>query len=311
MMRADAQKGEQKRLEQTNRYYKSPADALYMALVYLVAGFSLLSVLVPIVYVLAASFSTPEAIMAGKVRFWPVDFTLAGYRAVFTHPMLMAGFRNSLLYTAVGTTLNVFMTVVAAYPLSRSDLKIRGGVMFLFSFTMLFGGGMIPNYLLVRNLGLIDSIGALILPGAMSVWNVIIMRTYFQTNLPQEMLESASIDGCDDFRFLLRIALPLSVPILAVQVLLYAVGHWNAFFNAMLYINTPDKYPLQLVLRDVLVQNNAAAMTADIIRQMEREQMRYLLQYATIVVACIPVMILYPFIQRYFTRGIMVGAIKG
>ncbi len=299
------------RAERPGRYYKTVPDRLYMLLIHLLCAFSLLCVLVPIVYVLAASFSTPEAIMAGKVRFWPVDFTLAGYRAVFTHPMLMTGFRNSLVYTAVGTTLNVFLTVIAAYPLSRDDLRFRSPVMFLFSFTMLFGGGMIPNYLLVRNLGLLDSIGALILPGAMSVWNVIIMRTYFQTNLPKEMLESASMDGCDDFGFLLRIALPLSVPILAVQVLLYAVGHWNAFFNAMLYINSPAKYPLQLVLRDVLVQSNSAAMTQDIVRQMEREQMKYLLQYSTIVVACIPVMILYPFIQRYFTRGIMVGAIKG
>ncbi|NLG24308.1 MAG: carbohydrate ABC transporter permease, partial [Clostridiales bacterium] len=248
---------------------------------------------------------------SAKVFLWPVEFTLRGYKMVVEHEMLPTGFGNTILYTSVGTCINLAMTILAAYPLSRKDLKIRHAVIFLFAFTMLFNGGMIPTYLLVRDLGMIDTLWAMVIPNAMAIWNVIVTRTYFQSTIPDDMLESANIDGCDDIRFLLKMVLPLSVPIIAVNVLLYAVGHWNSYFNAMLYLNDTKHYPLQLVLRDILIQDDTAGVSMDVTKQLERQKTRYLLQYSTIVVGTVPVMLLYPLIQRYFVSGIMVGAIKG
>ena len=291
--------------------YNSLSDHVTMAFVYFFTIFMVVVILIPLVFVVAASFSSPDALLSAKVFLWPVDFTLRGYRMVIEHEMLPTAFRNTFLYTILGTSINVVMTVLAAYPLSRKDLKIRNAVMMLFAFTMLFNGGMIPTYLLVRNLGLLDTIWAMVLPNAMAVWNLIITRTYMQTTIPGEMLESANIDGCDDFTFLLKMVIPLSVPIIAVNILLYAVGHWNSYFNAMMYLNNNKLYPLQLVLRDILIQDDTAGMSMDVSKQLEKQQTRYLLQYTTIVVGTVPVMLLYPFIQRYFVTGMMVGAVKG
>ena len=291
--------------------YNSLSDHITMGVVYALTIIMVVVILVPLVFVVAASFSSPEALLSAKVFLWPVDFTLRGYKMVIDHEMLTTGFKNTFTYAILGTVINIIMTVLAAYPLSRKDLKIRNAVMMLFAFTMLFNGGMIPTYLLVRQLGLIDTIWAMVLPNALAVWNLIITRTYFQTTIPDEMLESANIDGCDDFKFLWKMVIPLSVPILAVNVLLYAVGHWNSYFNAMLYINDNQLYPLQLVLRDILIQDDTAGMSMDVTKQLEKQQTRYLLQYSTIVVGTVPVMLLYPLIQRYFVTGIMVGAVKG
>jgi putative aldouronate transport system permease protein len=282
-----------------------------MVLVFSLSILFSMAILVPLIFVVAASFSSPDALMAGQVLLWPVEFNLRGYTMVLEHKMLITGFTNTLIYAGAGTVINVVLTILAAYPLSRRDLKIRNPVMFLFAFTMLFSGGMIPLYLLVRDLKLINTRWAMLLPNAMAVWNVIITRTYFQSSLPDEMLESANIDGCDDFRFLWKIALPLSVPIIAVNVLLYAVGHWNSYFNALIYLNDNALYPLQLVLRDILIQDDTAGISMDVTKQLEQQRLRYLLQYSTIVVATVPVAILYPFVQKYFVSGIMVGAIKG
>lgn len=293
------------------KLYNAPSDHITMVVVYAFTFLMALCVLVPLIFVVAASFSSPDALLSAKVFLWPVDFTLRGYKMVIEHEMLPTGFKNTLIYAGLGTSINIIMTVLAAYPLSRKDLKIRNAVMMLFAFTMLFNGGMIPTYLLVKSLGLIDTIWAMVLPNALAVWNLIITRTYFQTTIPDEMLESANIDGCDDFKFLLKMVIPLSVPILAVNVLLYAVGHWNSYFNAMLYLNDNTLYPLQLVLRDILIQDDTAGMSMDVTKQLEKQQTRYLLQYSTIVVGTVPVMLLYPLIQRYFVTGIMVGAVKG
>lgn len=293
------------------KLYNSPSDRITMFLVYALTIIMALCVLVPLLFVVAASFSSPEALLSAKVYLWPYDFTLRGYKMVIEHDMLPTGFKNTIIYACVGTTINIIMTVLAAYPLSRKDLKIRNAVMMLFAFTMLFSGGMIPTYLLIKQLGLIDTIWAMVLPNAMAVWNLIITRTYFQTTIPDEMLESANIDGCDDIRFLVKMVIPLSVPIIAVNILLYAVGHWNSYFNAMMYLNDNHMYPLQLVLRDILIQDDTAGMSMDVTKQLERQQTRYLLQYSTIVVGTLPVMLLYPFIQRYFVTGIMIGAVKG
>ncbi|HHX21212.1 MAG TPA: carbohydrate ABC transporter permease [Clostridiales bacterium] len=293
------------------KLYRAPTDYLYMVLVFSLSILFSMAILVPLIFVVAASFSSPDALMAGQVLLWPVEFNLRGYTMVLEHKMLITGFTNTLIYAGAGTVINVVLTILAAYPLSRRDLKIRNPVMFLFAFTMLFSGGMIPLYLLVRDLKLINTRWAMLLPNAMAVWNVIITRTYFQSSLPDEMLESANIDGCDDFRFLWKIALPLSVPIIAVNVLLYAVGHWNSYFNALIYLNDNALYPLQLVLRDILIQDDTAGISMDVTKQLEQQRLRYLLQYSTIVVATVPVAILYPFVQKYFVSGIMVGAIKG
>ena len=300
-------------MKQSNKLlrYNSVSDHVTMVFVYAFTIFMVLVILIPLVFVVAASFSSPTALLSAKVFLWPVDFTLRGYKMIIEHDMLPTGFKNTFIYAILGTSINVVMTMLAAYPLSRKDLKIRNAVMMLFAFTMLFNGGMIPTYLLVRNLGLLDTVWAMVLPNAMAVWNLIITRTYIQTTIPGEILESASIDGCDDFTFLIKMVIPLSVPIIAVNVLLYAVGHWNSYFNAMMYLNDNKRYPLQLVLRDILIQDDTAGVSMDVTKQLEKQQTRYLLQYTTIVVGTVPVMLLYPLIQRYFVTGIMVGAVKG
>lgn len=293
------------------RAFTTPADHLYMTLVYLLTGFATVVVLVPLIFVVAASLSSPDALLSAKVFLWPVEFTTRGYRMAFENKMLLTGFRNTFFYAVVGTSINIVCTILAAYPLSRKDFRPRNVIMFLFAFTMLFNGGMIPTYLIVKDLHMIDTFWAMVIPNAISVWNIIIMRTYFQTNIPDELLESAGLDGCDDITFLIKMVLPLSVPIIAVNVLLYAIGHWNSFFNALIYLNSNNLFPLQIALRDILIQNEQGSMSMDVAKQLEQQKTKYLLQYSTIVVSTIPVMLLYPLIQRYFVTGIMVGAIKG
>lgn len=292
------------------KQYTRPTDHLFMTIVYAFCAIALIAILIPLIFVVAASFSSPDALLSAKVFLWPVDFTLRGYKMVFDHDLLPLSFWNSIVYTVVGTVINLVLTVLAAYPLSRKDLAVRNPIMMLFAFTMLFNGGMIPTYLLARDLGMLDTMWAILLPTAISVWNLIITRTYFQTSIPQEILESASIDGCNDFQFLIRMVIPLSVPILAVNVLLYAVGHWNSYFNEMIYLSTNTKFPLQLILRDILL-NDQSAGTMDVTEQLERQKTQYLLQYSSMVVGTMPLMLLYPAVQKYFIKGIMVGAVKG
>lgn len=291
--------------------YSAPTDKLYMVLAYGLTILACLVILVPLIFIVAASFSSPEALLSARVFLWPVEFNLRGYKMILEHSQLIVGFKNTFMYTIVGTCINIVMTILAAYPLSRKDLKIRGFVMFMFAFTMLFNGGMIPTYLQIKNLGLLDTFWAMVLPTAMTVWNVIITRTFFQSSIPDEMLEAANIDGCDDFQFLIRMVLPLSVSIIAVNVLLYAIGHWNRYFEAMLYLNKTERYPLQLVLRDILIQDETAGVSMDVAKQLEKQKTRYLLQYSTIVVSTVPIMLMYPLVQRYFVTGMMVGAVKG
>ena len=293
------------------RYYSSVSDHIYRIFAYAFCIVSVSAVMIPLIFVVAASFSSPRALLSAEVFLWPVDFNIRGYTMVLEHPMLMRSLWNSVQYTAVGTLINVVMTVLAAYPLSRRDLKARNAVMYLFAFTMLFNGGLIPTYMLIRNLGLLNTFWVMVIPGAISVWNLIITRTYFQVAIPSELHESAGLDGCDDFRFLLKIAVPLAAPIIAVNVLLYAVAHWNSFFHALVYLTDNMRFPLQLILREILIQDDITGMAVDIREQLERQETRFLLQYSTIVVSTVPVMLLYPFIQRYFVKGIMVGAIKG
>ena len=293
------------------KLYQSPADKVLMALTWILLIFVLVMLLVPILFILASSFSSPSAVSAGKVLLWPVDFSLVGYEVIFQSPNIIQAFINSVEYTVVGTIVSVSLTLLAGYPLARRDLKIRKYVMFLFTVTMFFSGGMIPTYLVVSKLGLIDSFWAMILPSAMGVWNVILIKTYIQSSIPNEIFESAAIDGCSDWKYFLHMVIPLSKPIIAVMVLLYAVGKWNDFFSGLLYLNDTAKQPLQLLLRNVLVTNDSGSLSMSLAQQMNRQELKTQLQYSLIIVSSLPVMILYPFIQKYFVQGIMVGSIKG
>lgn len=291
----------------------STGDRAFLAVNYIVLTIFLLIVLYPIVYVVSASFSDPKALMAGKVWLLPVNPTLEAYKATFQYERIWTGFGNSLIYAVAGTCLNIFMTIIAAYPLSRKDLAGRNAITMVFAFTMWFSGGLIPQYLLVRDLGLLDTRWAIILPAALNVWNMIITRTYFQTNIPDELLESAKLDGCNDFKFILKIAIPLSAPIIAVIALFYAVYHWNSYFNAFIYLSDRNLFPLQLILREIILLNQADDILTGFNLQ-EAENRRYmaeLLKYSTIVVSSLPMIIAYPFVQKFFIKGIMVGAIKG
>jgi multiple sugar transport system permease protein/putative aldouronate transport system permease protein len=231
---------------------------------------------------------------------------------VFETPTVWIGYRNTIFYTVAGTAINIFMTMLAAYPLARKDLAGRKLIMFLFTFTMIFNGGMIPTYLLMSNLRLINTRGAMLLPGAINVMNMIITRTFIQSTIPDTLLDAAQIDGCDDFRYLTAVVLPLSKTIIAVIGLYYAVYHWNAYFNAFLYLTDPDLYPLQLYLREILLMNtmNTSQITDPELEEAMRG-MADLIKYALIVVSTAPILCIYPFIQKYLIRGVMIGAIKG
>lgn len=292
---------------------ESKADRLFTITNYLLLSMVLVIVLYPLIYILSASFSSTEAVTTGKVWLWPVDFSLEGYKAVFRHPHIMTGFMNSLFYMVVGTTVNVTLTILAAYPLSRKDFSGRSIFMLLFIFTMIFDGGLIPRFLLVKDLGLLDTRWALILPTALTVWNVMIAKTYFSNTIPVELLQAAQIDGCNDFKFLWKIVLPLSMPIIAVISLFYAVGHWNQFFNALIYLKDQSLYPLQLVLNEILVQSQ---ISMDMMNSTQAEELANitgladLLKYSLIVVASVPVLAIYPFVQKHFVKGVMIGSVK-
>jgi putative aldouronate transport system permease protein len=292
----------------------STGDRIFMAFNYLALTALLVVVLYPLIYIVSASFSDARAVTAGRVWLLPVSPTLAGYTAIFKNKYLVSGFANSVFYTGAGTLISVVLTMLAAYPLSRPDLPGRGLITFLFFFTTLFSGGLIPTYLVVRSLHMLDTRWAMLLPGALSVWNILIMRTYFQLTIPRELFEAAQLDGADDFTYLRTIVLPVSGPIIAVIALFYAIGHWNSFFNALIYLQSKELWPLQLVLREILVQNqiDPGMMAGLDAREMAmRQQLRELLKYSLIVVATAPLLTVYPFVQRHFVKGIMLGSVKG
>lgn len=291
-------------------------DRLFYLVITLITGILFISVCYPLLFILAASLSSPQAIYAGRVFIWPVGLNLSAYRLVFANKDIFTGLFNTIEYTALGTVINVSMVMVAAYPLARSELPGRKFLMVVFTVTMYFHGGLIPSYLLVQKLGLIDTAWALVLPGALPVYRMIVARTFLQVNVPQDLLQASQIDGCNDFSFFFRIVLPLSKAILAVTALFAAVGHWNAYFSAMLYINTRSKVPLTLILRDILVQSNfmlSAAQTQMLDPEMAEATQRAaeVMKYALIVVTTVPMLAMYPFAQKYFMKGVLVGSLKG
>lgn len=265
--------------------------------------------LYPLYFVVIASFSNPDLTYAGKVVFLPKGITFAGYQTILGNSRLWLSYRNTLVYTSLGTTVNLALTLPAAYALSRKRFKARVILNLVMLFTMFFSGGLIPTYLLVRDLGLIDSLWAVILVSGVSVWNLIIARTYFSGNIAEELEESAFLDGCSHIRFFLAIALPLSKVIIVVLGLFYGISHWNGYFNALIYLNSTSKYPLQLFLREVLVQQQTLSMEPGMAAGMRHTAT--LVKYAMIVIASGPMLLMYPFLQKYFVKGVMIGSIKG
>ena len=251
----------------------------------------------------------------GEVFLLPKDITLEGYKMILEYKPIWTGYRNTVFYTVIGTLINVFLTVTCAYSLSKKDLVGRSFFMKLFTFTMFFNGGLIPTYLVIKQLNIINTVWAMWLPVAVSVWNVIICKTYFESSIPYELQEAASSDGCSDIGILLRIVLPLSKPILAVLALFYAVSHWNTYFNALIYLNNENLYPLQLFLRRILIMDQMTDMMGadpELVEQLiRRMELKDSMKFGIIVVSSLPIICVYPFIQKYFVKGVMVGAVKG
>ena len=294
-----------------NKVNESPIDRIFMFFNALVLLVITVAILLPLIFIVSASFSSAEAVIAGKVTLWPVDFSLLGYETIFEHKKVWDGFGNSLFYTVFGTLFNVVMTIIAAYPLSRQDLVGRRVITIAFIFTMLFSGGLIPTYMVVRDLGLLNTRWAMILPTGIGVFNLLITITFFRTTIPPELIEAARIDGANDFRTFGSVVLPLARPIIAVLVLFYAVNHWNSYFQALIYLKDQELFPLQIVLREILIENSIdASMLIDIEDLIVREGLRELLKYSLIVVASVPVLIIYPFVQRHFVKGMMIGSVK-
>lgn len=268
----------------------------------------------PLWFVVIASFSSPTAVWNGEVLLWPVDFSLECYKAILKYSDIWLGYRNTIFYTAAGTIVNLIMTVLIAYPLSQKTFMMKNFFTVMFMFTMYFSGGLIPAYLVVQKVGIVNTIWAMILPGAVSFFNVIITRTYFQTSIPDSLQEAAAIDGASSWVYLIKIIIPLSKPILAVMALYYGVAHWNSFFNALIYLNDRELYPLQLFLRNILINNTFSAdlmSGLDIESMIEKARLAETMKYGIIIVSAAPLLCVYPFIQKYFVKGVMIGAIKG
>ncbi len=289
----------------------SKFDRTFTIIGNLLLALFVIAIIVPMVYIVIASFMNPVTLQNSGISFQLKDWTLTAYKRVMSNKMIWVGFGNAILYSGVFTLVSVFVTLLCAYPMSRADFRGRKFFNLIFVITMFFNGGLIPTYLLISNLGLVDSMWALILPGAFSVWNMIIARTYFG-NLPKELREAAEVDGADDLTYFFKILIPLSKPLIMVLVLWVFVGMWNSYFDAMIYLNSESKQPLQLVLRAILIQSQPQpGMIADMQSTAARAQLAELLKYATIIISSIPLFIMYPFFQKYFEDGIMIGSVKG
>ncbi len=300
-----------RRPRKSRRVQETRVDRMFLFCTYLLLCTFLAVVLLPLLNILASSFSDPIAVSSGRVLFWPVDFSLRGYEVALGDPQVVTGFINSLIYTGVGAFISVTLTIALAYPLSRKSLFGRGPVMGAVVFTMLFSGGLIPTYLVIQQLGMLDTRWSMVIPQAIGVWQVVIASTYFRTMIPDELYEAAQLDGCGDLRFLWKVALPLAKPMIAVVALMYAITQWNSYFDALIYLKDADLYPIQLVLRNILILNTNPNGASNAAQMLERQQLADLLKYSLIVIASVPVLLIYPFVARYFTKGIMIGAIKG
>ena len=294
---------------------ESKGDRVFNAINITVVNLFFLIVLYPLYFVVICSFSNPNAVAAGEVWFWPKQVTLDAYKTVFKNDDILMGYRNTIFYTVVGTIVNLFFTLTAAYALSKKNFMGRNVIMFLIVFTMYFSGGMIPTYLTVRDLGLLNTWWAMILPAGISTYNLIIARTFFQNGVPAEVEEAARIDGCSTIQTFAKIVLPLSKALLGVLTLYYAVAHWNSYFSALIYLTSArEKIPLALVLREILILNtmkSAGGASIDEELAVYYANLANLLKYALIIVSSAPLLIVYPFLQKYFDKGVMLGSVKG
>lgn len=289
----------------------STQDKLLLIIGYVLLGLFVIAIVVPLIYIVVASFMDPITLQNKGITFDFNKWTTTAYERVMTNAQIWIGFKNAVIYSILFTVVSVAVTLLAAYPLSRADFKGKGFFNIIFMITMFFGGGLIPTYLVVSNLGLVDSMWAVILPGAFSVWNMTIARTYYR-GIPQELREAADVDGASELTFFFKILLPVCTPVIAVLTLWQFVGMWNSYFDAMIYLNDSARQPLQLVLRSILIQNQPeSGMIADMQSTAARAQLAELLKYATIIISSLPLLIMYPFFQKYFDSGIMAGAVKG
>lgn len=289
----------------------STQDKVLLTIGYVLLGLFVVAIIVPMIYIVVASFMDPITLQNKGITFDFSKWTTTAYERVMTNSQIWIGFKNAVLYSVLFTVVSVAVTLLAAYPLSRADFRGKGFFNVIFMITMFFGGGLIPTYLIVSNLGLVDSMWAVILPGAFSVWNMTIARTYYR-GIPQELREAADVDGASELTFFFKILLPVCTPVIAVLTLWQFVAMWNSYFDAMIYLNDSAKQPLQLVLRSILIQNQPeSGMIADMQSTAARAQLAELLKYATIIISSLPLLIMYPFFQKYFDSGIMAGAVKG
>lgn len=291
---------------------RSGSDRAFNTILMVIFSIFLVIIMYPLIFVVSSSFSSGQAVSTGKVLLWPVDFSLIGYELVFAHKAVWTGYANTIFYTFAATFVNVIMTILAAYPLSRKNLQGRKWYLIYYMIPMFFGGGLIPTYILMSNLGLVNSRWIMILSGALGLGNMVIMRTYFQTSIPNELLESAKMDGISDIGYLLKIVLPLSKANISVITLYYLVGHWNSYFTAMIYFRDRELFPLQLVLRDILNATKVdASMIADGELLAQLAGSTDVMKFALIVVSSVPMIVLYPFVQKFFEKGVMMGSLKG
>ena len=289
-------------------------DIIYTTVVYVCLSAILMFILYPLVYVVSASFTEANDVLSGKMVLFPTSFTLATYQKIFAYKDIWTGFANSAFYVIVGTALSLFCTLTAAYPLSRRDFVLKGFIMKVYAVTLFFGGGLIPYFLVVKGLGMYNSRFSQIIPSAVSVWNIVLVRTYFLMNIPNDLLDAAKVDGCNNLRFFVQIALPLSTPIIAVMIMYYGLGKWNSYFDALIFLDSPSKYPLSLILRTLLVGSQMDQITggsvggSDMVEQLNAIEG---MKYGVIVVASVPMVVLCTMTQKYFQKGIMVGSLKG
>jgi len=293
------------------------ADKIFLVCVYLFLFIALIVVLYPLIYIISASVSDPSYVNSGEMVLLPRGFTLEGYRLIFDNQDIWRGYANTIYYTALGTSINLIVTIPCAYALSRPEFHGKKFFTTFMLITMFVSGGMIPTYILIMDLGMLDTVWALVLPGATSVFNIVVTRTFFQSTIPREMEEAAIVDGCSDFVLFIKVILPLSTPIIAVMALFYGVGHWNSWFSAMIYLSDRARFPLQLILREILILQDMYSMPdvpmdgnmAEFIHS--KQQLSQVIQYGVMIVATLPVIIVYPFLQRYFVKGVMIGSLKG
>ena len=289
----------------------SRQDKLLLTIGYVLLGLFVIAIIVPMIYIIVASFMDPITLQNKGITFDFSKWTTTAYERVMTNSQIWIGFKNAIVYSVMFTVVSVVVTLLAAYPLSRADFRGKGFFNVLFMITMFFGGGLIPTYLVVSSLGLVDSMWAVILPGAFSVWNMTIARTYYR-GIPQELREAADVDGASELTFFFKILLPVCTPVIAVLTLWQFVAMWNSYFDAMIYLNDSARQPLQLVLRSILIHNQPeSGMISDMQSTAARAQLAELLKYATIIISSLPLLIMYPFFQKYFDSGIMAGAVKG